>query len=339
MRRLPRISSATTAQETFEAVDTLGKLDPRSYRPARGASYPQSPLGQSLRQIAMLVKAEVGLEVAFAETGGWDTHVLQGTANGTFGRCSRDLAASIRAFWTDLGEPTGTTSPCMTMTEFGRTVARERLRRHRPRPRLVPLRPGPRRHRQPGPRPPPERSTPTTSTRDATCPSPPTFAPSSPKSPASTSASTDDSAMFPGWSGGRLPLLIGLRSPGTGGLRQATSDETPCSRSTRSKTFRSWARIRRRKRSGAGASRGLQNRSPASGAARGVGSIPMRFRHLFPVTWLRLRALQEGSLRYGWTGFGALSVNCFLILNLLADCENTRKFVVQLLGDASLAIH
>jgi uncharacterized protein (DUF1501 family) len=64
---------------------------------AAGADYPRGPLGDALRQIAQLVKADVGLEVAFAETGGWDTHVQQGTGAGTFARRARDLGA-IAAF-------------------------------------------------------------------------------------------------------------------------------------------------------------------------------------------------------------------------------------------------
>ncbi len=111
-----------TAQETFEAVDTLEKLDVRRYRPAAGARYPSSTLGISLRQIAFLIKSGVGLEVAFAESGGWDTHVQQGTAQGSFARRASDLASSIAAFWQDLGGHRDDVT-LMTMTEFGRTVA------------------------------------------------------------------------------------------------------------------------------------------------------------------------------------------------------------------------
>lgn len=108
--------------DTFEAVKAL---DPRwvaGYRPQHGARYPRSPLGDSLRQIAMLVKAGVGLELAFAESGGWDTHVRQGAGDGPFARRCEDLAGSIAAFWADLGSQ-GDDVVLMTMTEFGRTVA------------------------------------------------------------------------------------------------------------------------------------------------------------------------------------------------------------------------
>ena len=111
----------STARETFDAVETLERLDVSRYRPARGANYPRSPLGQSLQQIAFLVKSEVGLEIAFAESGGWDTHVQQGTTNGSFARRSRDLAQAIAAFWADLGAHRDDVT-LMTMTEFGRTA-------------------------------------------------------------------------------------------------------------------------------------------------------------------------------------------------------------------------
>jgi len=112
---------AATGRETFDAVRRLGEADLARYRPAPGVRYPGSPLGESLRQIAQLLKAEVGLEVAFAESGGWDTHVAQGTANGSFARRAEDLARSIAAFWRDLGERQGDVV-LLTMTEFGRTA-------------------------------------------------------------------------------------------------------------------------------------------------------------------------------------------------------------------------
>jgi uncharacterized protein (DUF1501 family) len=110
-----------TGKESFEAVKMLAKADHRHYKPANKAVYPKSPLGNALRQIAQLIKMEVGLEVAFAETGGWDTHYNQGTAQGTFARQVNDLSQSIQAFWSDL-EAYQDEVTVMTMTEFGRTV-------------------------------------------------------------------------------------------------------------------------------------------------------------------------------------------------------------------------
>ncbi|RMD96529.1 MAG: DUF1501 domain-containing protein, partial [Calditrichaeota bacterium] len=106
---------------SFEAIKLLSTVNVKSYQAEYGAQYPPSPLGRSLRQIAMLIKAEVGLEVAFTESNGWDTHVQQGTTRGTFARRAEDLARSIAAFWTDL-EKYHDRVVLMTMTEFGRTV-------------------------------------------------------------------------------------------------------------------------------------------------------------------------------------------------------------------------
>jgi uncharacterized protein (DUF1501 family) len=111
----------STGAETFEAIDLLSATDISHYQPANGAVYPKSPLGDALRQIALLIKTNVGLEVAFAESGGWDTHVQQGTNNGTFFRRAQDLAQSISAFWTDLGSRQDDVL-LTTMTEFGRTA-------------------------------------------------------------------------------------------------------------------------------------------------------------------------------------------------------------------------
>lgn len=108
--------------DAFAAMEVLAAKNVAGYRPAPGADYPRSPLGGALRQIAFLIKAEVGLEAAFAESAGWDTHVRQGAAAGSFARRARDLAAATAAFWADLGRYRDRVV-VMTMTEFGRTVA------------------------------------------------------------------------------------------------------------------------------------------------------------------------------------------------------------------------
>ena len=110
-----------TGKESFEAMKILKSADVKNYRPSNGAVYPVSPLGNSLKQIAQLIKMDVGTEIAFAECGGWDTHYNQGTENGTFARNVADLSNSINAFWMDLGQLQDDVE-VMTMTEFGRTV-------------------------------------------------------------------------------------------------------------------------------------------------------------------------------------------------------------------------
>ena len=110
-----------TGKESFDAVKMLQKTDIKNYKPADGANYPNSPLGNALKQIAQLIKLDVGLEVAFAESGGWDTHYNQGTDNGIFARNVNDFSNSISAFWTDMGTLQDDVT-LMTTTEFGRTV-------------------------------------------------------------------------------------------------------------------------------------------------------------------------------------------------------------------------
>jgi uncharacterized protein (DUF1501 family) len=110
-----------TGKESFEAIKMLQKVDTKNYKPANNAIYPNTALGKSLKQIAQLIKLEVGLEVGFAESGGWDTHVNQGTETGVFARNVNDLSNSMMAFWTDLGTYQDDVT-VMSMTEFGRTV-------------------------------------------------------------------------------------------------------------------------------------------------------------------------------------------------------------------------
>ncbi|MBT9586516.1 DUF1501 domain-containing protein [bacterium] len=108
--------------EAFEATKVLSPQNIRSYQPANQAQYPNGNLGRGLRQVAQLIKTDVGLEVAFVEHNGWDTHVAQGTGQGTFGRLFQELSGSIAAFWQDLGPDLQQRVTLMTMTEFGRTV-------------------------------------------------------------------------------------------------------------------------------------------------------------------------------------------------------------------------
>jgi uncharacterized protein (DUF1501 family) len=110
-----------TGKESFEAVKMLQKAGTANYKPEFGAVYPTTALGNSMKQIAQLIKMNVGLEVAFAESGGWDTHFNQGTELGVFARSAIDLSNSITAFWTDIGAQQDEVT-LMTMTEFGRTV-------------------------------------------------------------------------------------------------------------------------------------------------------------------------------------------------------------------------
>jgi uncharacterized protein (DUF1501 family) len=108
-------------REAFDAMRRLQSADPAQYRPEHGAQYPNGAFGQALMQIAQLTKADVGLEVAFAEVGGWDTHVNQGAGQGQLATRLDDFARSIGALITDLGDRMADTV-VLTMSEFGRAV-------------------------------------------------------------------------------------------------------------------------------------------------------------------------------------------------------------------------
>ena len=110
-----------TGREAFDAIKTLKAVSPQQYQPANGAEYPRTPFGQALRQIAQLTKAGVGLEVAFADVGGWDTHVNQGSGQGQLAGRLDDFSRSIAALVRDLGDRMADTV-VLTMSEFGRAV-------------------------------------------------------------------------------------------------------------------------------------------------------------------------------------------------------------------------
>jgi uncharacterized protein (DUF1501 family) len=110
-----------TGQETFEAVKMLKAADPAKYTPTAGANYPNTPFGNSLKQIAQLMKANLGVEAAFSDIGGWDTHQNQGAATGQLANRLTEFANGIAAFWKDMG-PEADNITLVTMSEFGRTA-------------------------------------------------------------------------------------------------------------------------------------------------------------------------------------------------------------------------
>src|SRR3974390_1207759 len=110
-----------TGTETFEAIDMLRKLDPAKFPPENGAEYPKSPVGQRLQQIAVMIKANIGLEVMFLDCGGWDNHVNEGNTQGQLANLLRDLGQSLAAFHQDMGDRMDDIV-VVTMSEFGRTA-------------------------------------------------------------------------------------------------------------------------------------------------------------------------------------------------------------------------
>lgn len=111
-------------KETFQAVNFLKQANPAQYKPENGAVYPNTEFGRSMMQIAQLIKAGVGLEVAFADTGNdirWDTHTNQGGAQGQLANYLRTFGQALAAFATDLGGRMDDVV-LVTMSEFGRTA-------------------------------------------------------------------------------------------------------------------------------------------------------------------------------------------------------------------------
>jgi uncharacterized protein (DUF1501 family) len=112
---------ATSAEESFEAIRMLETANPMGRTPENGARYPQGKLGQSLQQIAQLIKAGLGMEIAFADMSGWDTHVNQGNDQGQLSARLAELGQALAAFAADLGERMSEVC-VLTMSEFGRTI-------------------------------------------------------------------------------------------------------------------------------------------------------------------------------------------------------------------------
>ncbi len=110
-----------TGQETFEAVKMLKAADPARYQPAAGVVYPNTPFGNSLKQVAQLMKADLGVEAAFSDIGGWDTHQNQGNVNGQLANRLKEFSETIAAFWNDMGADAENVT-LVTMSEFGRTA-------------------------------------------------------------------------------------------------------------------------------------------------------------------------------------------------------------------------
>jgi uncharacterized protein (DUF1501 family) len=107
--------------ETFDAVKMLKDANPTRFQPENGAVYPSQPFSQSLMQIAQIIKADVGLEVAFADLSGWDTHANQGAAAGQLSQRLREFGDGIAALYRDLGDRMRNIV-VLTMTEFGRSI-------------------------------------------------------------------------------------------------------------------------------------------------------------------------------------------------------------------------
>ncbi len=110
------------ARGTFGTIELLEQIDFGSYQPAGAAAYPEGELGLALKSVAALIKAEVGLEAAAVDLGGWDTHEFQGPVEGAMASVMGQLAAGLAAFHTDLFSDGFTRVVLVAMSEFGRNA-------------------------------------------------------------------------------------------------------------------------------------------------------------------------------------------------------------------------
>ncbi|GAB4281296.1 MAG: DUF1501 domain-containing protein [Candidatus Promineifilaceae bacterium] len=109
---------AVAAQQTFAAMDVLAKVDRRA---GNGRVYPETEFAQAMKIAADLILADVGMETACIDFGGWDTHVAQGSASGLMARLLAELGEGMAAFHEDLqGKQDSVT--VVVMSEFGRRV-------------------------------------------------------------------------------------------------------------------------------------------------------------------------------------------------------------------------
>lgn len=110
------------SNEMFDAMKQLKEANPAQYQPAPGVQYANNAFASRLRQVAQLIKADLGLEVAFVDVGGWDTHQNQGSVQeGRLPQLLTQYSAAIAAFYRDLGDRMEDVV-ILTMSEFGRTA-------------------------------------------------------------------------------------------------------------------------------------------------------------------------------------------------------------------------
>ena len=120
--QLPRILAGPAPSLAIDELRSFGMgANAVQYRPANGAAYTRGGFGHALLQIAQLIKADVGLQLAFADVTGWDTHVNQGASEGQLAGRLADFGQALAAFAQDVGERMRDVV-VLTMSEFGRTV-------------------------------------------------------------------------------------------------------------------------------------------------------------------------------------------------------------------------
>ena len=108
----------SAARDTFDALQRIDAMRTTPYAPSNGAKYGEDGFSTGLRQLARLIKADIGLEAASIDLDGWDSHFAQQTV---LPDLVIRLGSGLDAFRKDLGERMKTTT-VVVMTEFGRRV-------------------------------------------------------------------------------------------------------------------------------------------------------------------------------------------------------------------------
>ncbi|MCP5097771.1 MAG: DUF1501 domain-containing protein [Chloroflexi bacterium] len=111
----------SVAAQTFDAIEVLAKVDAGRDSGGNGRAYPEQGFGQAMQMIAQLIKADVGVEVACVDLGGWDTHVAQGGSVGQMANLMGELAQGVAAFYEDVQERMNRIT-VVIMSEFGRRL-------------------------------------------------------------------------------------------------------------------------------------------------------------------------------------------------------------------------
>jgi uncharacterized protein (DUF1501 family) len=111
----------STAKETFSAAQTLQQVGNEAYLPDNGARYPAGPFGRHMQEVAQMIKANLGMEVAFVDVGDWDHHVQEGGITGRLAGRLKEYGDSLAAFHQDMGDRMADIV-VLTMSEFGRTA-------------------------------------------------------------------------------------------------------------------------------------------------------------------------------------------------------------------------
>ena len=111
----------TAALNAISTIALLQSVNFTGYVPNNGAAYPNTSFGRALKAVATLIRADVGIEAAQVDIGGWDTHAGQGAATGALANVAGDLASSLAAFHADI-VATNANVTVVVVSEFGRNA-------------------------------------------------------------------------------------------------------------------------------------------------------------------------------------------------------------------------